>query len=67
MVNTAKIKERMKQLGIRQSDVASCLGIQQATANQKINNVRCLSLAEADKMQRLLGITAEEFASYFFA
>ena len=38
MVNTNKIKGRMKELELTQADVAHCLNIAQPTANQKINN-----------------------------
>ena len=67
MVNTDKIKGRMRELRITQADVAKVLGLRQSTVNQKINNVRGLSLDEADKLQNLLKISPLEFASYFFA
>ncbi|HBL82273.1 MAG TPA: XRE family transcriptional regulator [Clostridiales bacterium] len=67
MVNTNKIKGRMRELEITQSEVAKYLGIQQSTANQKINNTRCFSLNEAEKLCALLNIESGEFASYFFA
>ena len=35
MVNTNKIKGRMKELELTQADVAHCLNIAQPTANQK--------------------------------
>ena len=67
MVNTNKITGRMRELEITQSEVAKFLGIQQSTANQKINNTRCFSLNEAEKLCALLNIESGEFASYFFA
>ena len=67
MVNTNKIKGRMRELEITQSEVAKFLGIQQSTANQKINNTRCFSLNEAEKLCALLNIESGEFASYFYA
>ena len=48
MVNTNKIKAKMKELELTQNDVANILRIRQATANQKINNVRCFTLSEAE-------------------
>lgn len=66
MVNTNKIKGRMREMEITQKEVAKYLGIQQSTVNQKINNFRCFSLEEAEKMCILLNITPDEFASYFF-
>ncbi|MBR6337364.1 MAG: helix-turn-helix transcriptional regulator [Ruminococcus sp.] len=67
MVNTNKIKGRMKELEITQADVAKCLDIAQPTANQKINNVRPFDLDEAEKLSALLGIESGEFGLYFFA
>ena len=56
MVNTNKIKAKMKELELTQNDVACSLGIRQSTANQKINNVRCFSLEEAEKLSDRIGI-----------
>ena len=67
MVNSNKIKARMKELEITQSDVAKTLKIAQATANQKINNVRNFSLDEAEKLSDLLKIESCDFGTYFFA
>jgi transcriptional regulator with XRE-family HTH domain len=67
MVNTNKIKGRMRELEITQADVAKCLNIAQPTVNQKINNIRPFDLDEAEKFSNLLGINAGEFGTYFFA
>jgi transcriptional regulator with XRE-family HTH domain len=67
MVNTNKIKGRMKELEITQADVAKYLQIAQPTANQKINNVRPFDLEEAEKLANLLNIEAGDFGTYFFA
>lgn len=67
MVNTNKIKGRMKELEITQADVAKCLKIAQPTVNQKINNVRPFDLEEAEKLSELLKISSSEFGMYFFA
>lgn len=67
MVNTNKLKGRMKELGITQADVAECLGIAQPTANQKLNNIRSFDLEEAEKLSAMLHIGAGEFGTYFFA
>lgn len=66
MVNTNKLKGRMRELEITQADVARHLRIAQPTANQKINNVRPFDLDEAEKFSELLGINAGEFGEYFF-
>ncbi len=67
MVNSNKIKGRMKELEITQAEVARKLNIAQPTANQKINNVRPFDLDEAEKLADLLEIEQSEFADYFFA
>lgn len=67
MINSKKIKERAKELGIRQSDIANALGIKQSTVCQKINNARPMSLNEAEIMAELLEIKNEEFRTYFFS
>lgn len=67
MINTNKIKGRMAELELTQKDVAKMLNIAQATANQKINNVRPLTLVEAEKLCEILEISPSEFNIYFFA
>lgn len=67
MVNTNKIKGRMKELEVTQADVAKHLNIAQPTANQKINNIRPFDLDEAEKLSELLHIETEQFGEYFFA
>lgn len=67
MVNSQKIKDRAKSLGIRQKMIADHLGLKQATVNQKINNVRPMYLEEAEKIAELLHIDDSEFGVYFFA
>ncbi len=67
MVNTNKLKGRMKELEITQADVAKDLGIAQSTANQKLNNIRSFNLEEAEKLSAMLHIEAGEFGTYFFA
>lgn len=67
MVNTNKLKGRMKELEITQADVAKSLGIAQPTANQKLNNIRSFDLEEAEKLSAMLHIEAGEFGTYFFA
>lgn len=67
MINSNKLKQRAKSLGIRQIDIADALGLKQSTVNQKINNVRPMSLDEAEIIAALLKISNEDFAHYFFA
>lgn len=67
MVNSNKIKGRMKEKEITQAAVAKHLNIAQPTANQKINNIRPFDLDEAEKLAMLLGIDLGEFGEYFFS
>ena len=55
MINTNKIKGRMEELELTQKDVA-----------KKINNVRPLTLVEAEKLCEILEISPSEFNIYFF-
>ena len=66
MLNTNKIKGRLAELGMNQKDVANSLGIAQATASQKINNVRSMDIVEAEKLSELLQISVDEYGVYFF-
>jgi len=66
MINSAKVKGRMRELGIVQADVAKALSVATPTANQKLNNIRPMSLLEAEKLARLLKISDREFGVYFF-
>lgn len=67
VVNSDKIKGRMRELKITQADVARELNIAQPTVNQKINNIRSLDLEEAEKLAVMLKIDNRDFADYFFA
>ncbi len=67
MINSDKLKGRIKEKGKTQKDCADVLGIKPATFSQKINGIRAITLNEAEKLQRLLGITNEEFPIYFFS
>lgn len=67
MINTNKIKGRMRELEITQADVAKALKIAQPTANQKINNSRPFDLEEAEKLASLQKIDSGDFGEYFFA
>lgn len=67
MINTSKIKGKMAELQLTQKDVAKFLGLAQPTVNQKINNLRPMTLDEAEKLSSLLKIDESMFGKYFFA
>lgn len=50
MINSDKIKGRMRELRLTQVDVANAIGVKPCTVNQKLNNVRPLDLTEAEKL-----------------
>lgn len=67
MVHSKLLKDKAKSLGIRQVDIANALGLRQSTVNQKLNNVRPMTLREAELIAEILKITGDEFTRYFFA
>lgn len=66
MINSILIKSRMQQLGIKQKDLAKELKLAKPTVSQKINNIRPMTLSEANTISRILKINIEEFGEYFF-
>ena len=66
MLNTDKIKGRMRELGIVQADVAKRLNLAEPTVCQKINGKRPMDLDEAKALAEMLVIDKSEFGTYFF-
>lgn len=66
MVGFLKLKGRMVELGLNQSDLATGIGIRPSTLSQKLNNDRRMTISEARKIQIFLQITDEDFCKYFF-
>ena len=66
MINSMMLKNRAKEKGVRQRDIADALGIKQSSANLKINNLRPMYLHEAEIIAGLLDISNEMFSAYFF-
>ena len=50
-----------------QADLAEVISVAVPTMCQKINNIRPLSLDEAEKISKALQIPDTEFGSYFFS
>ena len=67
MRNISKIRGRMAELSLTQSDVANALNVAQSTACQKLNRVRPMDLDEAEKLAKLLQLDDSQFGEYFFA
>lgn len=66
MINTHKLKYRMHEMEITQAELAKTLGIAQSTCCQKINNIRSISLDEANLISEKLNIEPNDFKVYFF-
>ena len=67
MLNTERIKARLDELNMTQADLATVISVAVPTMCQKINNIRPLSLDEAEKIARALQIEDKDFGSYFFS
>lgn len=67
MLNTDRIKGRIKELKMTQADVAKALDLSTATICQKLNGYRPMTLDEANKIAELLDIGQEDFGKYFFS
>ena len=65
MVNSLKLKSRLRERDLTQEDLAKYLGLATSTTNQKINGVRPLDIYEAGKIAKFLDISDSEFCSFF--
>lgn len=65
MVNTKKIKAKIQEMGMTQGDISEKIGISRAYFCQKINNIRPMSLSEAEKIAEILKISDEDFTVFF--
>lgn len=66
MVNTAKILERMREVGVSRADIAESLNLAKPTVSQKLRNIRPMFLDEAEQLCALLKIEDCDFGKYFF-
>lgn len=67
MINTAKLKGRLREKEKTQGDLAQYLGIATSTMNQKINGERPMDIYEAEKIAKYLDISEVDFCSFFCA
>ena len=65
MINSNKIKGRLRELELTQKDAANTLGIAQSTMTQKINGTRPMTIYEAESLAKLLKIDGQ-YGLYFF-
>ena len=68
MINTLKLKAKLKEKNMTQEELATKIGINASTLNQKINNTigETLTIEEATKMSEILDISREERIDIFF-
>lgn len=68
MINTLKLKAKLKEKNMTQEELATKIGINASTLNQKINNTigQTLTIEEATKMSEILDISREERMDIFF-
>lgn len=68
MVNTLKLKAKLKEKNLTQEELAKKLKINASTLNKKINNVsgNNLTIEEATNMKKILDIPDEAVNEYFF-
>ena len=66
MVNTKKLKGKLREKGMTQSDLAKALKLSSCSVNRKINGKCGMTLDEAEKTAEILGIGDEAFRDYFF-
>jgi len=67
MVNTSKIRGRMRQLGISDYEAALTVHLSVPLMRKKLNNICPLTLQEAEMLADLLQISDHVFCDYFFA
>ena len=67
MINTNEIKKLLIDKSMTINDVAVYIGKSYSNTNLKINGKAPMSLAEAEKIQFLLGIADCDFGFYFFS
>ena len=66
MVNTNKIKGRIREKGYSQASFAKMVDSSETTVCKKINNKVPMTLNEAAEWSTPLGITDSEFGKFFF-
>lgn len=69
MINTAKLKAKLKERNMTQEELAKLMGKNPATINAKLNNEIgvTLTIEETSKMKDILQISVSEIVEIFFA
>lgn len=69
-MNTAKLKGKMRENGITQEEMAKRLGIALSTMNRKLQSSAdgdSFTVGEANRIFRILELSADEAVAIFFA
>ena len=67
MVNSKKLKKRIRSYGFTQKEIASMLGMSNSLFSMKLLNKRVTTLDDAEALAHILNIKNEEFGEYFLA
>ena len=65
VVNTLKLRGRIREKGLTQKDVAAALDVSETTVGAKINNKSPITLDEAEQIAKVLEIPDDEFVVFF--
>lgn len=64
--NYSKLLGKMKEMGIRQEDLAKKIGINPASLNRKLHNDTQFKQSEIQKIMSTIGVPLDEVSAYFF-
>lgn len=62
-----KIKARLVEKGLKQSDLAKRLGISLPALNRKLNGISDFRLSELEEIAKILDINEHQYKDYFFS
>lgn len=68
MVNSKKLKAKLKEQNLTQEEAARKMEINPATFNKKINNEEgdTLTVKEVERLSEILGLQRKDLSEYFF-
>lgn len=67
MTDTLKLRQRIKDSGLRLGFIAKALGVSTYTLQRKLDNDSEFKISEVDTLSKLLGLTPNEKNELFFA
>lgn len=67
MFDKNKFRARVIELGMKMSEIAECLGINQTTLNRKINGISDFSRSEIQVLIEKLNLNTDLAVQIFFA